>query len=793
MRRYLVLAGCLFTLLYAGSCDSDSTGNCPVGYHWDDLTGQCEQDTSEPDNEKDIDIVKDDPLVEDADDIVTDEILPDADSYTGSCLYAVEGGSITFDVKIHALTIGAITVGGAADDTLVAGELWAENDDTKDEFKVADLTPALTGETFGLAEGTYNFFYRGAKANAADPSHTAVPMQEKVIIAAAKTLDIDLPLYELSGSVTKNGAAYPALTGTDATDTKLTIQSGTYSFEIPYSEFASFSRVMPKGNYTVSFTGRLAAGAPLFTGKALFGATAIALTGDTSAPIDLLTTTVSGTATVDGAAVDAGVLAIVKDPPLEPISVALIPDLSATKDYNVEVLSNTGITYVVVYLASLADYPYSFQKLVEWADLTPKTTGAVSLDFGLVQGTISLKTPGGPFPALTACTAAEAQCFRGRLKALSFSGGTVILKNLGVSGDDYTYEGLLVRRQKICDDDACANPTYTPRAFSLSFESYFNDIEGMTNYLPFSTKVAINGAETFQFTDGGGQFTDELTLDPVIAPVAVSGTVTFNGAAAAAAAGDMLFVRDVETQTETPVINLKDLAGGAYTFAVPAGSYHVVYKGGFYLGYEQRAVIDTDLTAAAADITAKTLDIGTAKIALGITVNGESLADYLTAHPEIDHYDLSAANDKNTIGSAVIPVVEAQPDPYIQVLKSPSWDLYLNLYVKEGSESSVFRSLVAQLVNVSTDTTAEKELAVVAFTGDLTANGAAVTGAATARGFIEISGDTRAKVFFPASGTQAARFLLSPGEYGTPNPQLTLDGGFDLMQKITAPCIFVEQ
>ncbi len=794
MRRYLVIAVSLLTALYFISCDDGNTEKCPDGYHWDDLTGQCEVDTSEPDNDgQDIDIVKDDGLIEDGDNVIPDEIIPDNDAYTGSCLYATEGGSITFDVALHTVTIGAITVGGAVNDTLVAGELWAENDQTKAEFMVAELAPALTGETFGFAEGNYNFYYRGAKANENDPANTGVLIQQKVAITGAKTLDIDLPLYELSGSVTKNGGAFPALTGTDATDTKVTLKNGTYSFDIPFSEFGAFTRAVPKGTYTATFTGRLAAGAPLFTVRALFEGTAIEVTGATSAPIDLTTVTVSGTAAIEGVAVDTGVLAIAPNPPMEPIAVALIPDLSSTKSYNVEVIGNTGVAYSVIYLTALADYPYSFQKVIAWSDLLPATTGTIALDFGLLHGTISLNTAGGTFPALTSCTAAEAQCFRGRLKATSFAGGTVILKNLGVSGDDYSYSGLMVRRQKLCDDEACANPTYSPRAFALTFESYFNDIEGMTNYLPFNIKVSVNSVDSFQFTDGGGGFVTDMTLDPVVKAVTVDGTVTFNGVAAAAAADELLFVRDTDTQSETPVVNLGDLVGGAYSFKIPAGSYNVIYKGDFYLGYEQRAVIDTSLAVSGDDITGKTLDIGTAKIQLDLTANGVPLADFIAAHPEIDHYDFSAANDKNTIGSAVIPAIVAQPLPYIQVLKSPSWDIYLNLYIKEGNDLSVFRFFAGQLLNVTLDAVAQADFDIVAFTGDLTANGANIAGATTARGFIEVSGDTRAKVYFPPTATAPARFLLTPDEYSTPNPQMTLDGGFDFVQKIQSPCIYVEK
>lgn len=793
MRRYLVVAVSLLTALYVISCDNGTDKNCPDGYHWDDSTGQCEVDTSEPDNAQDLDIVKDDALIEDGDTVMPDQIIPDDDIYTGSCLYATPGGTIAFDIAVHTVTIGAITVGGAVNDTLVAGELWAENDATKSEFLVAALTPALAGESFGFPAGTYNFYYRGVKANPTDPTPTGIAIREKVAITGAKTLDIDLPLYELSGGVTKNGGAFPALTGTDATDTKVTLTAGTYSFEVPQSEFASFTRVVPKGNYAVTFTGHLSDGAPLFTAKALFDGTAIAVTGATSAPIDLVTTIVSGTATIEGVAVDTGVLALAKNPPMEAISVALIPDLGATKSYNIEVLSNEGIAYTVIYLSSLADYPYSFQKILKWPDLAPATTGAVILDFGTVHGTISLGTAGGTFPALTTCTAAEAQCSRGRLKATSFAGGTVILKDLGVSGDDYAYSGLLVRRQKYCNDEACSAPTYSPRAFALTFDSYFNDIEGMTDYLPFTATVRVNNVESFQFTDGGGNFTDDLTLDAVLAPVAVSGTVTFNGTAAAAAPGDMLFARDVDTQSEVPVIDLGALTGGAYSFNLPAGSYHVVYKGDNYLGYEQRGVIDTDLTVSSAAVTGKTLDIGTAKIQLDLTVNGGAPADFLTARPEVDHYDLSAANDKNALGASVIPVVEAQPYPYIQVLKSSAWDIYLNFYIKEGNDSSVFRFPVTQLDNVSGDTVAAADIDIVPFTGTLTANGADINGATAARGFIEVSGETRAKIYFPPAGTAAARFLLAPDEYGTPNPQMTLGDGFDFAQRVQTSCIYVGQ
>jgi len=356
----------------------------------------------------------------------------------------------------------------------------------------------------------------------------------------------------------------------------VTLQSGSYAFEIPYAEFASFTRTLPLGTYTATFSGNLSEGAPVFYGKVLFGNTALAVDGATSAPVDIVTAAVSGSVAVDGAAVDEGVLAIVKDPPLEPIATALVADLGAGKNYDVEVIANEGVAYTVIYLADAADYPYSMLRIAQWGDLAPAVTGGVTLDLGRVHGTLSLGAAGTPFPALTSCQPSEAQCTRGKLKATSMASGTVILKDLGASGDDHAYSALLVRRQKVCEDIDCTTFKYTAQPFSLIFESYFNDVAGMINYLPFATKVSVNGNDSFQFVSGS-DFTTDMQLDIVVAPTAVSGTVTFDGAAVSGATGDMLFVRDTTTQAETPVVNLSSLSGGVFSFRAPAGSYHVVY------------------------------------------------------------------------------------------------------------------------------------------------------------------------------------------------------------------------
>ncbi len=786
MVRYGLVIGVLFLLLVA--CGGGGH-RCPEGYHWDDTTGQCEIDTNIPDEGEDRDIVKDDDPIPDEESIEEDTILPD-DDYTGPCLFAQTDGTVTFDVVLHTVTFGPITVGGVSNDGLVTGELWAQDETTKSEFKVATLSPTLTGKTVHLAPGTYSFFYRGPKAHPDDPDHTAVVMAQHVAVAGTMTLPLDLPLVTVSGSVTKNGAAFPSLTGDAAAQTKIILQSGSYSFEIPYSDFANFSISIPKGTYTVTFVGHLSDGAPAFYGKVLFGNTALAVDSATSIPIDITTITLNGTASVEGVPLSSGILAIVKDPPLEPISAVLIGNIGATQNYAAEIIANEGITYTVVYLANLSDYPYSMIRLTQWSEFSAATTGSVVLDFGRVSGTISFKTAGSPFPALTSCQPTEAQCTRGRLKAMSLASGTVILKDLGATGDDYTYSALLVRRQKVCKNLECTDFEYTPQPFSLYFESYFNDIAGMTNYLPFTTKVSVNGIDNFLFVSGS-DFITEMQLDIVITPVTVSGTVTFDGTPVSAATNDLLFIRDTTTQTETPVVNLGSLSGGAFSFMAPAGSYHVVYKGAHLFGYDQRGVISTDLAIGSSDITDKTLDIGIAKIQLNLTINGDTVADFINAHPAITRYDFSAANDKNTLGNSAITPVAAEPYPYFKLLKSSAWDIYLNVYVTEGSETSIFRFPITQLANVSGDTMVQKALTVVPFEALLTANGASVNGNGASRATLEITGDSRAKVVFPPTGN--ARLFLLPATYANPSPQMMLGAGFDVTQRIITDCLFVSE
>ncbi len=787
MVRYGLTLGA--ALLFVIACGGGGH-KCPEGYHWDDSTGQCEIDTNIPDEEQDHDIIRDDAAMPDEDVSDEDTLIPDADQYTGPCLFAEEGGLIVFDITLHTITFGPITVGGVSNDSLVKGELWAQDETTKSEFKVAELSPTLTGKTVHLAPGTYSFFYRGPKAQQTDPDHTAVLISQHVTVAGTMTLPLDLPLVTISGSVTKNGAAFPALTGAAATETKVTLQSGTYSFEIPYTSFADFTLTVPKGTYTASFSGHLSDGAPAFYAKFRSGNTAITVDSAASVPLDIVTATVNGNASIDGVALSGGMLAIVKDPPLEPLSAILVGNLGSSTTYNTEIIANEGITYTVIYLAKQEDYPYSMIRLTQWSEFSPATTDSVVLDFGRVSGTISFKTAGGPFPALTLCQPTEAQCTRGRLKAMSMASGTVILKELGASGDDYTYSALLVRRQKVCKDPECTDFDYTPQPFSLYFESYFNDIAGMTNYLPFTTKVSVNSIDAFQFVSGS-DFTTEMQLDIVVSPVTVSGTVTFEGSPVSGATDDMLFIRDTTTQTETPVVNLGSLSGGTYSFMAPAGTYHVVYKGSHLFGYDQRGTISTDLSIGTSDISGKTLDIGAAKIQLNFTVNGGSVADFVAAHPAITGYDFSAANDKNTLGNSAITPVAAEPYPYFKLLKSSAWDIYLNLYVTEGTETSVFRFPLAQLTNVSGDTMVQKALAIVPFEAGLSANGASVNGSGASRALLEITGDTRAKVFFPPTGN--AHLFLSPATYANPSPQMTLGSGFDAAQRIITNCLFVSE
>ena len=65
--------------------------------------------------------------------------------------------------------------------------MWAKNEATGSDLKMATLAPSLSGTVIDLPAGTYKLLYRGPKGSPSDPDNTAIDMNKKLTVTAAAT------------------------------------------------------------------------------------------------------------------------------------------------------------------------------------------------------------------------------------------------------------------------------------------------------------------------------------------------------------------------------------------------------------------------------------------------------------------------------------------------------------------------------------------------------------------------------------------------------------------------------
>lgn len=785
-------------LLVFVSCSSSSKHNCPTGYSWDEAIGDCKQNIIEnPDETTDTDgIKKDGDTPKDGDAVVTDEPT-DADTYTGSCSPVGPGETIKINIIQHKLTIGTITVAGAADSAKLKGELWGENSTTLSAFKIADINSSLSGKSFAIAEGSYNIYYKGKSTD------TKISIKKAVPVTTDTTLDIDLPLYEFKGKITKNDAAFPVLSDTEKSATKVKISSKTYTFEIPYADFAGFTLTVPSGKYTAAFEGYLKTGGTVFKGAVLTETTAIDVSVATEKDINIKTVTYSGNITVDGAAVPLGKLAIVKQPPLDDVASIIADNASTAKTYSIEMIANdsgaadTGMDYWVIYYPDgLTAYSESFQRITQWTTVKAAKTLDISLDFGRIHGKLSFN--GGAFPDITKCAdpVNDKRCTRGKLKIQDFNGGVALIKNLGISGTDYNYDAVVVRRTKYTDDTQ--NPpvsSYIMKEYTIQFESSLNDISKAEEYQPFTFDVQKNLAfcdkSSQTCSDTAAVYTSEKSLDFDISPKQISGTITHNKNQITVTKDDMILLRDTVSGIETAVINLKNSTDGSFSFYAPTGEFDILYKGSELIKSDQKIVVDTAFSVTK-DLTDKEIDIKSNKLTLNIKVNGKLFFDFASENTAIDHYEFIAFPEK-AAQPYVLNMTQVNPNPYIEVFSNLTWSVYIVFYVKSGTQLSTFRFPVAEIPGLTADSSIDTAFDLTGFSAALQADAADMSDATDYRGILnmELSGKNKIAAYFPSKGTETAVLFAVPGDYKSPVPSIMLNEGFDIKQEINIDCIHV--
>lgn len=795
----ILLLAALVLVVSCGGGSKKSKDDCPAGYDWSgtDCVKTDPGDTGEP-SDPDTDTPSDD----DAD--TADDTEPDADTenddeksdYNGSCTEIRNGDSYEINVETKKLTIGAVTVNGKSDDAALFGEIWAENRETLSEFKVGDVNSEFSGKTINIPKGRYSFAFRPVSSS----NKVVIEGLDNIDMASSdRKLDFDLPLFHLKGKVVNNADA--AFTVEDAyqAETQLVLKTGTFEKVIPYSEFAAYDVLLPKGTYSVSFKGQLAAGQGIFSGTVIDSGNSfssgsdegdkkgLVIEEDTDSDIKIETITFSGSIVQGGYTVNQGRLILVENPPFGAVSAVVAADLSAAS-YTVTVTAGTDLN--LIYEPAADSYPVRYIKLETWNSKTETPSSHnISLDFGRVYGKVTFMG-GKTFPTVANCSGAD--CTIGKLKVTGFDNSSLVVKDLGTElavdeEGNVTYEALLVRRIAVTDSEGIVN--YNPKTYTMNFESHLNDVKEGFASLPFTVKATYtadgNKYSSFSFSGEEGTWATSKEINFDISPKKIEGKVTLNGSTFSVEEDDLIKLKD-ESGMEYAVVNLSELSGGNFSFYAPTGTYSVLYDGKGLISNEFKTYIERDFEISAD--AGHDFAITTGNIMLDFNVNGTSFADWAESQKSLDGIGLAVNIDK-TASDFVLDLVKKEGKYVAEVLSGSVINAYLELVFadKVASEKSYSRVRLLASHNMTTGTTVRDDLTLVKSGISVKLNGNSVK-ASDYAAKLKIQGANSSEIFCPAESAVTAFF--KKGEYKNPAPELYLNEGFEANHEIPLNCLY---
>jgi hypothetical protein len=157
-------------------------------------------------------------------------------------------GDKTLDIDIPMVTLSGTITGAGQLFPFPTDSVYLEDSDGGRAWLIGDIGPDFTAE---IVPGTYSIFYDSKS----DPQFSTVPgnhqarIRDNVIVDESGTLDIDVPMVTISGSVTLNGNLVP--TTSNAALLLVSEQGGS----IPVATFQSptySARVVP-GTYDLVY------------------------------------------------------------------------------------------------------------------------------------------------------------------------------------------------------------------------------------------------------------------------------------------------------------------------------------------------------------------------------------------------------------------------------------------------------------------------------------------------------------------------------------------------------------
>lgn len=779
--KVLLLAAFVSVVSCGGGKKSE--GSCPDGYEWSG--GECVKSSSGDTGDSTVsDTDSDHDGGDTADDTDqgadTEHNDGETSDYTGECTEIRSGDTYEINVETKKLTIGKITVNGASAGSDIYGEIWAENKGTLDEFKVGNVDSELSGKTLDIPKGRYNFAYKPVSSASKIVIHENIDMS-----SGDRTLDFDIPLYRLKGKVLNNSGSVFTVDEAYQTETKLVLKTGTFEYVIPYSEFANYDILLPKGKYSAYFKGQLVSGNGFFEGTVFDKNSALVFDEDTDSDIKIQTITFSGSVKKEGYAVSGGSLILVENPPLGSANGIVVEDLSSTTSYNITVTAGADLN--LLYLPTADSYPARYIKLETWnAQTENPSSHNITLDFGRVFGKITFMGGNG-FPTVSKCSGAD--CTIGKLKAVgTVDNSSLVVKNLGTSLEtdsegNVTYEALLVRKNSYTDQ---------PKSYSMNFESFLNDISGIFSGLPFTVVPEIydnggNKVNSFSFAGTSeGSWLTEKEININVVPSKIEGKVTLNGSTFESEDADFIKLKD-ENGAEYPVINFAEISGGEFSFYAPQGTYDVLYDGKGLLSSDFKTYIERDFEIKG-DETGHEFAVKTGNITLDFNVNGTPVAEWIETQKNIETASLAVNIDK-TASDFVFDLSKKDGKYVTEVIVGSTINAYLELVFddKVASEKSYTRIPLLSSHNMTSGVTVKNDLSLIDFNLAVKLNGKAVEASNYAAKF-RIQGTNSSEIYCPAEGSVGAFF--KKGEYKTPAPELYLNEGFDTKQGIALDCIY---
>ena len=818
MSRFFKILVVVTALFFAAACGGGkSEEKCPDGYKWEG--GDCVKTGTDTNTDYDIPSgsdadttpVSDSDPAEEPDD--TPE-QPDTDSdgaaYNGSCRVVNSKKPLTIDIVTSKLTIGAVTVNGVQEDPEnYYGEIWAENLETSSEFMIAQAN-AAEGKSVDVPRGSYAISYKPLSSSG------KVVIHESVDLSGDKSVDINIPLYHLTGKVLDNTGGQYSLGEADGSAVKMTLKNGSFTKEIPYSQFGGFDLLLPKGKYAVLFNGPLFAGQPDYNGTIFESDSENAVSivnEDVEKDIKIIAKTVTGTISKPGYPVSEGRLVLAENPPLGNV-VTVVASSVADASYTVVIPENRELA--LLYLPTADSYPARYIKLETWNDtLTASGTHAVSLDFARVYGKLTFKG-GNSFPTIENCQGdcgedqAECydQCTIGKLRARGADASMITLLDLGKTApgeEGVSYEGLLVRRIPAQTDEEGNVTNYSPKSYTMVFDSYLNDAPGLFSsssfIVPATYKTFVDNGETasevtatsfgFSVTQADGSVTwlQEKEINFDVSPSLVQGSITVDGSPAATeSADDIIKLRD-SNGAEYPVMNLSTVSGGSFSFYAPDGSFDVVYEGSGVLGSSYRANILSDPLVIDGDTDGVELGIKTAKLTLNFDVNGKSFANWYEAEKEdIEAINIVANIDK-TAANFTLPVEKKGDNYEAKLLTGNAINAYLEIVFKDSVESqkSYARLPILLSQTVNSNITASTSQQIVKYATSIKLNGEKLDSPENYVAKLRIPGKSPSEIYYPDF---ALTGYFKQGEYKTPRPEVTLHDGFDAKIELYVDCLY---